>query len=97
VKCRGEHDIATNEQLGRLLTELVANNDLVVVDVSEAKFLDSTFLHNIVKADRLGRERGTFVRLQIGAEAIVMRSLEVSGILTRIDHAHSREDALATD
>jgi hypothetical protein len=37
----------------RLFTALVAANDLVVIDVSQPEFVDSSFVHNLVKADRL--------------------------------------------
>jgi anti-anti-sigma factor len=96
VECRGEHDLTTSESLARLLTELVATNDLVVIDISEAEFIDSSFLHNLVKADRLARPRGTRVRLQFGTAPIVARALEVSGILMRIEHASTREEALGS-
>ena len=95
VECRGEHDLTTSESLGRLLTELVATNDLVVVDVSDADFIDSSFLHTLVKADRLARPRGTRLRLQFGTAPIVARALEVSGILERIEYAGTREEAIA--
>ena len=95
VECTGEHDLATSESLGRLLTELVATNDLVVIDVSDAEFIDSSFLHNLVKADRLARPRGTRLRLQFGTAPVVVRALEMSGILNRIEHAPTREEAIA--
>ena len=70
-------------------------NELVVVDVSEAAFIDSSFLHNVVGADRLARERGSRLRLQHGTALIVMRALEVSGILAVLDSVSTREAALA--
>jgi anti-anti-sigma factor len=95
VECKGEHDIATRDQIRELFARLVAENDLVVIDVSAAQFLDSTFVLNLVTADRASRERGTSVCLQAGTEPIVRRMLEVSQILTLIEHARSREEALA--
>ena len=95
VECMGEHDSASKEELGRLFSELVRENDLVVVDVSEAAFIDSSFLNNLVVADRLARQRGSRLRLQHGTSLIVMRALEVSGILAVLDGAATREAALA--
>jgi anti-anti-sigma factor len=94
VECTGEHDIATSEALERLLTELVARNDLVVVDVSHAQFIDSTFLHNLVKAEHLSRPHGKRVRLQFAMGPAVRNALEVSGILDRIESVTTREEAL---
>ena len=95
VECSGEHDSASKDELGRLFTELVTANELVVIDVGEAGFIDSSFLHNLVKADRLARQQGSRVRLQHGSALIVSRALEVSGILSALDSVTTREDALA--
>src|SRR3954471_1449736 len=94
VQCRGEHDLTTCVALEHLLTELVAENDLVVIDVSEAEFIDSSFIHNVIKAHRLSLPRGSRVRLQVGTAPVVRRALELSGLLARIEHAPTREQAL---
>ena len=95
VECLGEHDVTSKDELGRLFTGLVMENDLVVIDVSEAAFIDSSFLHNLVVADRLARQRGSRLRLQHSTTVTVMRALEVSGILTLLDNVSTREAALA--
>ncbi len=95
VECRGEHDLTCRDELGRLLSELVAENELLVVDVSEATFVDSSFIHNLVKANRLAGERGAQFRLQHSTELIVRRALEVSGIFAHLDSVSTREEALA--
>jgi anti-anti-sigma regulatory factor len=95
VECMGEYDLTSKGDLGRLFTGLVMENDLVVIDVSEAAFIDSSFLHNLVVADRLARQLGSRLRLQHGTTVIVMRALEVSGILTLLDSVSTREAALA--
>ena len=95
VECAGEHDVTSRDELGRLFTGLVMENDLVVIDVSEAAFIDSSFLHNLVVADQLARQRGSRLRLQHGSTVIVTRALEVSGILTLLDSVSTREAALA--
>jgi anti-anti-sigma factor len=94
VECKGEHDLTTTPALEELFTVLVTSNDLVVIDVSEAEFVDSSFLHEIVKADRLARPRGTRVRVQVGTASVVRRTLELSGILDRIENAPTRERAI---
>ena len=94
MKCNGEHDLTTSKEVGSLLADLVAENELVVIDVTEAEFVDTSFLHNVVNADRLSRAHGTRVRLQLGAAAIA-RTLELGGVLERLDHVPTREQALA--
>ena len=55
VELNGEHDLETKEMLAELLASLIEENDLVVVDISKAEFIDSSVLHNLLKADRLAR------------------------------------------
>jgi anti-anti-sigma regulatory factor len=63
-----------------------------VVDVSEARFIDCSFLRNLTEAQRLSRERRGTVRLHVGTAQIVARILEASNFLAGIDHAFSRTD-----
>ena len=95
VECRGEHDLVTSEALGELLACLVTDNELVVIDVTEAEFIDSSFLLNLLATDRLARSQGSQVRLQLGTAPIVRRALEVGGILELVEHFPTRDKALA--
>lgn len=95
VECNGEHDLTTRDALASLLATLATENELVVIDVTRATFIDCSFLHTLVAVDRLARERGGLVRVQAGTEPIVRRVLEVSDILAGIEHVSSREEALA--
>ena len=95
VEVLGEHDIATRDTTAELFGRLVAENELVVVDVTETQFIDSSFLNNLVKAQRAAHERGGTVLLQVGTEPIVKRIFEISNFLTHFDHVSCREEALA--
>ncbi len=94
VVLRGEHDVATKDEIGELLASLTAEHELLVVDVTHATFVDSSFLHNLVKAHRAAQKRGGRLRVQMGAEPIVRRAFEVSGLLERLECAATREEAL---
>jgi len=94
VELHGEHDLATRSDIRELFTSLVEANDLVVVDVTDARFIDSSFLHNLAKAHRLAQGRGSRLRLQLGTAPIVRRALEVSGLLEYLDCAPDREQAM---
>ena len=96
VALLGEHDLLSSDQVEGLLSNLVAANKLVVVDVSKAEFIDSSLIHNLVKADSQARAEGNRFVLQLGTAPIVKRALEVSGLLSHLDCASSREEALAT-
>src|SRR6478672_3263967 len=94
VECKGEHDLTAEIEMDQLLVSLVAESDLVVVDVSEAEFVDSSFLHSLVKADRASRARGSRVLLQFGTAPIVRRAFEISGVLEHLEHVATRGEAL---
>jgi len=95
VEVIGEHDLATSGKLEDVLASLVGANILVVADLSETEFLDSSALLALVKADRLARDRGVEFRLQLGTAPNVGRTLEISNILERIPCFATREEALA--
>lgn len=94
VTFTGEHDLATRDAVGALLGSLVEENDLVVVDFSEAKFVDSATIHTLFTVDTAARERGATLRLQLGTAAVVERAFALCGVLERLECAPSREEAL---
>ena len=94
VECKGEHDRTMRSEMAALLRRLLADNELVVVDVSEAEFIDSSFIHNLFLANGLARQQGTRFRLQHSTAPIVRRVLEISCIFEELDCAGSREEAL---
>ncbi len=78
----------------KLLAGLISDNDLIVVDLSEAQFIDSSFLHNLVKRSGCARHRET-MRLQHDTATVVRSALLSSGVLAVLDEASTREEALA--
>jgi len=92
---KGEYDLTAKAEAEHLLSRLVDESDLVVVDVSEATFIDSSFLHNLVLADKRAQRRGSQFRLQMGTAPIVRAALEISGLLQTLAVASTREEALA--
>jgi anti-anti-sigma factor len=94
VECRGEHDLACCEAVADLLSELVCSNEVVVVDLSEAEFIDSSFVHCLLEADQRARQRDTRFTLQVGEAPAVGAALEHSGVLNVIGHATTREEAM---
>jgi anti-anti-sigma factor len=94
VEFTGEHDMTTRDETDRLLGLLVAENELVVIDLTAAKFIDSSFVNNVLKADRLARQQAKLLRLQVGTTQIVRRVLEISGVVDKLDCVDSRDEAL---
>jgi len=76
VHPRGELDIATVDELDRVLREIPATSHLVI-DLAEVTFVDSVTLSRLVRAARLHETAGTAVVLA-GAAGIVQRVLSIT-------------------
>ena len=94
VEIVGEHDLASHNTIHDLFLRLVEAKDLLVVDVSEATFIDSSFLRALVSANKHAEEVGSRLRLQVGTAPIVKKVLEISHLVEYLDCAHDREEAL---
>jgi len=92
----GEHDLSTTDKTKNLLLGLIEGNDLVVVDLSEAAFVDSSFLNVLVTAHKRAGDLDKKLRVQVGTAPIVSKILEITGLLSYFDVAHGREEALRT-
>lgn len=95
VRLFGEHDLRTRDALRRTLFGVVADDGLVVLDLSGAEYIDSCVLNAAVDTDSLLRERGARLVLQVGSAAIVDRALEVSGLAGLLPCAHGVGEAVA--
>jgi anti-anti-sigma factor len=91
----GEHDLATTREVHELLQSLLRTHDIVVADLSHVEFIDSSFIFEMVEANRTARARGVTFRLQLGTAPIVEKALEISGILRVLEVVGTREEALA--
>jgi anti-sigma B factor antagonist len=94
VECCGDQDMTGKEARHELFTRLVDENELVVIDLSPADFVDSSFIHTLLATDLYARRQGTTMRLQIATAPIVERALEISGVLQTLDVVRTREEAL---
>ena len=94
VVFKGEHDLTQVNALGKLLSALVAANELVVADFSEARFVDASLIYLLLQVRDSAEATDHRFRIQIGTECIVYRVFEVAGVLSLLDCAPSREEAL---
>ena len=95
VEVLGEHDLGTADEAAKMFARLVAENPLVVVDLSETQFIDSSFLKSLKNAQQAATELGHTVLLQVNTEPIVLRVLEITNVFDHFDHVSTREEALA--
>ena len=90
----GEHDLSTAAELGSLLAELVDENRVVVVDLSETRFADSTTLNALLQAKATADAHGCLFRIQMGPDALLHRLFEVAGLIDAMNVVATREQAL---
>ena len=91
----GEHDLATRNDVSDLLGSLVSSDELIVADFSSAEFVDSTILGVLLDTNQRALELGKTFRLQLNTAAIVRRAFEICGLFEAMEHARTREAALA--
>jgi anti-anti-sigma factor len=90
----GEHDLATRDEVNELLTSLIDANELVVADLSDAKFVDCSILRVLTNVNNDAQASGRSFRLQLGTADIVRRLFEVSDMFAILDIVPTREAAL---
>lgn len=90
----GEHDLASAQDLHHLFERLREEKVGVVVDLSEAQFVDSSTFHQLVAAHEQETNLGTKVVLQLGTASVVRRAVEITGLNERLPCADERPDAL---
>jgi anti-anti-sigma factor len=96
VALHGEHDIATADRFAARLGEIFATGTNVVIDLSQAQFLDSTILHVILQVHRSVEDTpGKAIVLAVApGNLVVQRLLEVSGLGRVLPVFTSRQHAL---
>jgi anti-anti-sigma factor len=95
VALKGEHDLSTGPELRALLQKLIGENSKVLVDVTEAEFIDSTVLQTLMLAAGLARKADQRFILVAGTRPIVSTALRVSGVINCLECANSVEEALS--
>src|SRR4051794_38754453 len=94
VMLLAEHDLIDDTHYEALFHRLTATNDLIVVDLTNALFIDSSFIRALFRASKHARTRGTSFRTQITRESSAWRALSLIGALDAIDVVATREEAL---
>jgi anti-anti-sigma factor len=90
----GEHDMSTCHEVREVLETLMQRNDVVVADLSQTQFIDSTIIAVLLEAEEAARGRDVKFRLQLGTTPAVEAAVQLSGILDVIACESTREAAL---
>jgi anti-anti-sigma factor len=96
VTLLGEHDLSTAEELRSALGDASAAGDGVVVDLSQAHFIDSAVLSALIASHRevTGDGRGWAVVVGRGSGAAVRRIFELTGLDALMAVYERADDAL---
>ena len=81
---RGDLDLATVETLDSAVRRAEENHELVVLDLRQVPFMDSSGLHTLIAADQRMRERGGRLVVVQGGDQI-RRLLGLTGADKQLD------------
>lgn len=102
LKLEGEHDLSTVEELQELLERAQEGRAPVVIDVSEATFIDSSILAAMVAAHRRAQDERTGLAVCMGARGegggsaeAVQRVFDITGLEEHLQVHSRREEAVA--
>ena len=94
---RGEHDLSTNPSLRDELERTLAHGSTVIVDLSEAAFIDSTVLRGLVYGyDQAAKHDEHTVLVVAPRGGVVRRLLDLTGLSKLLPVFESRAEALAS-
>lgn len=91
---QGEHDLASRDALLDLARRLVEEPSLLIVDLRDASFIDSSVLNMLALADRLLRQRDARLTLLLERRDPAWRVLEASGLHNQLPCAPDQSDAI---
>ena len=81
VSFASEHGLTEGSQVSDFLFGLLEEHDSIVIDLQEATFIDSSFLHALAMAAAVARARGKELSLRLDEESAVYRPLEICSFL----------------
>jgi anti-anti-sigma factor len=95
VVVRGEIDIVTSPQLRAALLDDRAQAPLVVLDLREVTFIDSSGLGVIVGQQKRAQEREERFAVAVGESLPVQRILDLSGLVKVLDIVNDPSERLS--
>jgi anti-anti-sigma factor len=90
----GDFDMANAPALGDQIDLALESGKDVILDLSEATFIDSSVIDVLVRGSKAASGRKQTVVLQLGTAAIVERVLELARMDQVLPRAHDRQEAV---
>lgn len=94
VDLAGEFDISTAPELAEQVDRAFAAGKHLIVNVSDATFIDSSIVHELFAADAAATKIGRTFVLQFGTHAAVERVLGITGADKALRTASDRLGAI---
>jgi anti-sigma B factor antagonist len=94
IEVRGEIDLATAPEVVSAL-DAAADARRVVIDLSEATFVDSAAINSLIRCRRHLAERGVDFHLVSPPNGIVRKALEITNVISELAVVDSRAEALS--
>jgi len=94
VCLEGDFDLTNAPDLGDQIDRALESGTGLIVDLSEATFIDSSVIQVLVRASRAAAGRDTPVVLQLGTAPVVERILGIVGIEQVMPRADDRQGAV---
>lgn len=94
VCLEGEFDVANVSALRDQVDGTLASGNDLILDLSQATFIDSSVIHVLFDAGHAVDGRDQSVVLQLGTAPIVERALGLVSVERVLPRAHDREEAV---
>ena len=94
VCLEGEFDMANAPTVGEEIDRTLEDGKHLIVDLSEATFIDSNLIAVLMRAAKATRGTEQAIVLQHRTAAIVERVIEITGIEQVLPRAHDRREAV---
>lgn len=90
----GEFDVVTAPTLIEHAERVLADGKDLIINLSDATFIDSSIIHALFKADEAAKGAGKAFVLQFGTHAAVERVLSITGTERSLPTAPTRARAI---
>ena len=94
LRLTGEFDLRNAPQVVDNGERLLADDKQLILDLSEATFIDVAVIHALSRLEAEARKNGRVVVLQLGTAPIVERLIEISQIDRVLSRVSTRPEAL---
>ena len=91
VCLEGDFDLTNAQVLDDRIDQALERGNGLIVDLSEATFIDASIVHVLMRASETAAGRRQTVVLQLGTAAVVERVLELVGSELPLPRAHDRQ------